>query len=37
VGDDNRARTMLEDALALPGALDPLAASKAQAAVDALR
>jgi len=37
VGDTGRARTMLESALALPGALDPLAASKAQAALELLR
>ena len=37
VGDDDRARAMLQSALTLPGALDPLAASKAQAALDALR
>jgi hypothetical protein len=37
VGDDDRARTMLQSALALPGALDPLAASKARAALDRLR
>jgi tetratricopeptide (TPR) repeat protein len=37
VGDSNRARPLLESALALPGALDPLAAGKAQAAVTAIR
>ncbi len=37
VGDAGRARTMLQSALALPGALDPLAASKAQAALESLR
>jgi tetratricopeptide (TPR) repeat protein len=37
VGDGTRARSLLERALALPGALDPLAAAKAQAALAAIR
>jgi tetratricopeptide (TPR) repeat protein len=37
VGDTTRARTSLEAALALQGALDPLASSRAEAALDALR
>jgi tetratricopeptide (TPR) repeat protein len=37
VGDGPRARTLLSDALALPGALDPLAASRATTALAALR
>jgi tetratricopeptide (TPR) repeat protein len=36
-GDGNRARSLLDSALALPGALDPLAAGKAQAALAAIR
>jgi tetratricopeptide (TPR) repeat protein len=37
VGDDGRARDLLEQALAIRGALDPLAASRAQATLAALR
>jgi hypothetical protein len=37
VGDAARARAMLTGALALPGALDPLAAANAQAALAALQ
>jgi tetratricopeptide (TPR) repeat protein len=37
VGDTSRARSLLQKSLALPGALDPLAATQATAAVAALR
>jgi Flp pilus assembly protein TadD len=37
MGDTSRAKTFLQEAVSLPGALDPLAASRASAALAGLR